>query len=72
MKIVLGISISLLCSGCAGRSITLVYYPHVQDPGSFQALAQRECKRYGEDARHGGDGPINFGRLTETFYCVPR
>lgn len=72
MKIVLGMAILLLCSGCATRTITLIYYPHIQDPSRFPEIARRECARYAQDAQPSGAGAADFGRLTQTFTCVPR
>ncbi len=72
MRFVLGMAIVLLCSGCATRTITLVYYPQLQDPNKLPAIAQRDCARYNLEAQEAGQGIADFGRLTQTYNCVPR
>jgi len=72
MRYVIALLALFLVSGCANRTITYIYYPHVQNPRGFPELAQQECAKYGQTATlygFGANGTDSYGRVTQTFIC---
>jgi hypothetical protein len=72
MKYLFGLAILLVCSGCATRSITFIYYPLVANPEAFDRDAEKECAKYEMKPILMGEGLAGFGRSSKMYQCVPK
>lgn len=68
MKLIVAAAALLACSGCVSKTVTLYYYPNVQNPERFPEYAQKECAKFGLNAVQefgsinwaGGRGYVHF------------
>jgi hypothetical protein len=78
MRIVFLIGMLTALTGCgAYRDVTFVYYPNAQPSNTFpqryqfDALASRECAKYGLKSVHVWDSIWDFDRVRVNYSCVP-
>lgn len=78
MRIVFLIGMLAALSGCASyRDVTFLYYPDAPRSDrfppryEFDAVASRECAKYGMKAVHNWDNyAYDYGRIRVNYICV--
>jgi hypothetical protein len=78
MRIVFLIGMLAALSGCGSyRDVTFIYSPTSPPSNTFpqryqfDALASRECAKYGMRAVHVWDNTWDFSRVRVNYNCVP-